>query len=57
MQCFSLSIFSFNSQFVIDLLCKTFFFYWLIKKVLIYTGLMDPTVAFIDNFRGTSSVS
>lgn len=40
-------------QYVIDRLIKAFFFYWLIKKVLIYTGLMDQTVAFIDNVRGS----
>lgn len=36
-------------QYVIDRIVKLFFFYWLIKKVLIYTGWMEPTVAFIDN--------
>lgn len=39
-------------QYVIDRIVKLFFFYWLIKKVLIYTGWMEPTAAFIDNVSG-----
>ncbi|CAG9802080.1 unnamed protein product [Chironomus riparius] len=39
-------------QYVIDRLVKFIFFYWVIKKVLVYSGIWDPSYGVLDIFSG-----
>ncbi|CAG9802079.1 unnamed protein product [Chironomus riparius] len=39
-------------QYAVHLLAHALFFYWLIKKVLISTNLMDPFLGFMNNSQG-----
>lgn len=39
-------------QYVLDRLIKVFLFYWLAKKVLIYFGLLEPLIDYINGFGG-----
>ncbi|XP_070500673.1 fatty acyl-CoA reductase 1-like [Chironomus tepperi] len=39
-------------QYVIHLLAHALFFYWITKKFLIFTNLLDPVMGFVNNAKG-----